>query len=104
MGTRYEIQINATHTPIHGDGQTPIERVRRLDHEWELADYEWNPETGESVAVYERKLDGVPEELSLTRIQPSGRWLRPFCDWVRHALEPNDRRGEPCGLFRARAK
>jgi hypothetical protein len=81
MGTRYEIQINATHTPIHGDGQTPIERVRRLDHEWELADYEWNPETGESVAVYERKLDGVPEELSLTRIQPSGRWHAGWQMW-----------------------
>ncbi len=47
------------HTPIHPDGGRPINRVRRLNHEFELADYSWDPETGVGSVQYENLLGEV---------------------------------------------
>jgi hypothetical protein len=67
------------HTPIHSDGHQPVTRVRRFDHEWELADYDWDPLKGEGVFTYERTVEPDPltklvESVVVRRPQPIGRW------------------------------
>jgi hypothetical protein len=90
MSTRFEPIPMASHTPIHGDGERPIERVRRLDHEWELTEYEWDPKTGEGRCSYERVLPSCDAfltraERTETNIahypQPSGRWHGGWRMW-----------------------
>lgn len=77
------------HTPIHGDGCKPIERVRRVVGDYELDDYEWDPDTGVAVCTYERITEpcGSPDDASdrshvtVTRSQPSGRWHAGWRMW-----------------------
>lgn len=71
------------HIPIHGDGARPIERVRRLEHELALEDFEWDPATGEARCEYQSAIgerDGFAPVVRM-RTQPSGRWHAGWRMW-----------------------
>jgi hypothetical protein len=71
------------HVYAHPDGGSPLNRVRRLDHEYELSDYEWDPRTGEARCEYQNvqgERDGSAP-LVYVRTQPSGRWHAGWMMW-----------------------
>ncbi len=71
------------HVAIHGDGCTPVQRVVRFPHEWDLVESEWDEETGAAMHTYERTVLtgsdphelGIPvvEVLKVAAPQPQGR-------------------------------
>lgn len=94
------MSIQVKHTAIHPDGGAPIERIRRLDHEWMLDDFEWDPRTGEGRCTYERLMptcdafltrEERTESVTVSRAQPSGRWHPGWRMWTgRYTTERRD--------------
>lgn len=74
---------NLFHVPIHPDGQTPINRVRRLPTELALQDYEWDPNSGEARLEYASEEQDRAGDPPLVRYatQPSGRWHAGWRMW-----------------------